>query len=324
MRILRSIPAAAETPIALTIGNFDGVHLGHQAMLARLRDSAGSDGLSACAMTFEPHPREFFAPDQAPPRLTSLREKLECLASQGMERTYVCRFNYRFAQITPEDFIDRILVRGLGVRHLLVGDDFRFGARRAGDFTLLKAHAPRLGYVVEAMESVTLDGERVSSTAVRQALAAGDLTRAARLLGRPYSMSGRVVRGDGVGRKLGFPTANVLMKHNRPPVTGIFAVEVSGAAVDPLRGVASLGVRPTVKLKGEPVLEAHLIDFSDDLYGRHVRVDFLHKFRDEEKYADLKALTRQIARDVENAREYFRRRDADSKRDASGGLRAKR
>ena len=197
MRILRSIPAAAETPIALTIGNFDGVHLGHQAMLARLRDSARSDGLPACAMTFEPHPREFFAPDQAPPRLTSLREKLECLAAQQMERSYVCRFDYRFAQITPEDFIDRILVRGLGMRHLIVGDDFRFGARRAGDFTLLKAHAARLGYVVEAMESVTLDGERVSSTAVRQALAAGDLTRAARLLGRPYSMSGRVVRGDG-------------------------------------------------------------------------------------------------------------------------------
>ena len=324
MRILRSIPAAAETPIALTIGNFDGVHLGHQAMLAHLRDSARSDGLSACAMTFEPHPREFFAPDQAPPRLTSLREKLERLAAQQMERSYVCRFDYRFAQITPENFIEGILVRGLGVRRLIVGDDFRFGARRGGDFTLLKAHAARLGYVVEAMESVMLDGERVSSTAVRQALAADDLTRAARLLGRPYSMSGRVVRGDGLGRKLGFPTANVLMKHNRPAVTGIFAVEVNGAGVEPLHGVASLGVRPTVKPEGEPVLEVHLLDFSEDVYGRHVRVDFLHKFRDEEKYADLKALTRQIALDVGNAREYFRLRDVDPEDDATIATRAKR
>ena len=205
MRILRSVPVAAEAPVALTIGNFDGVHLGHQAMLARLREAARSDGLAACAMTFEPHPREFFAPDQAPTRLTSLREKLERLAAQQMDRAYVCRFDYRFAQITPEDFIERILVRGLGVKRLLVGDDFRFGARRAGDFTLLEHHAARLGYTVEAMESVMLDGERVSSTAVREALAAGDLARAASLLGRPYSISGRVVRGDGMGRKLGFP-----------------------------------------------------------------------------------------------------------------------
>ena len=275
-------------------------------------------------MTFEPHPREFFAPDQAPTRLTSLREKLECLAAQQMERSYVCRFDYRFAQITPEDFIERILVRGLGVRRLLVGDDFRFGARRAGDFTLLKAHAPRLGYVVEAMESVTLDGERVSSTAVRQALAAGDLTRAARLLGRPYSISGRVVRGDGSGPQARLSDSE--RAHEAQPSARYrhFRRGSERRGGRPLRGVASLGVRPTVKLKGEPVLEAHLLDFSKDVYGWHVRVDFLHKFRDEEKYADLTALTRQIARDVENAREYFRRHDAGSKQDASGGLRAKR
>jgi riboflavin kinase/FMN adenylyltransferase len=204
---------------------------------------------------------------------------------------------------------------------LIVGDDFRFGARRAGDFTLLKAHASRLGYRVEAMDSVTLDGERVSSTAAREALAAGDLTRATRLLGRPYGMSGRVVRGDGLGRKLGFPTANVLMKHNRPPFTGIFAVEVSGVGAERVRGVASLGVRPTVKLAAEPVLEAHLFDFSSDVYGCHVRVDFLHKFRDEEKYADLTALAHQIARDVDDAREYFRRRDVDSQERSSGNAR---
>jgi riboflavin kinase / FMN adenylyltransferase len=305
MRILRSVPTAAKAPIALTIGNFDGVHLGHQAMLDRLCDSALDEGLTACAMTFEPHPREFFAPDQAPARLTSLREKLELLAAHRIACAHVYRFDYRFAQITAEDFVERILVRGLGVRRLLVGDDFRFGARRAGDFALLKSVEERYGYRVEAMSSVTVDGERVSSTAVRSALAKGDLQRATRLLGRPYSISGRVVRGDGLGRKLGFPTANVQMKHNRPPLTGIFAVEVSGVGAVPMPGVASLGVRPTVKQHAAPVLEAYLFDYAGDLYGRHVRVDFLHKFRDEEKFADLAALTRRIAEDVANARAFF-------------------
>ena len=305
MRILRCVPAAALTPVALTIGNFDGVHLGHQAMLARLREAAAERSLPACAMTFEPHPREFFAPDQAPARLTSLREKLERLAAEGIARTYVCRFDYRFAQTPAEEFVEGTLVRGLGARYILVGDDFRFGARRAGDFALLKQHSKRLGYDVEAMSSVTLDAERVSSTAVREALAAGDLERAARLLGRTYSISGRVVRGDGLGRQLGFPTANVRMNHNRPPLWGIFAVEVTGAADRVLRGVASLGVRPTVKQAAVPVLEVYLLDFSADIYGRHVRVDFLHKFRDEQKFADLAALTVQISRDVEDARAFF-------------------
>lgn len=304
MRILRSIPRAADSSIALTIGNFDGVHLGHQAMLARLRETAGRMGLPACAMTFEPHPREFFAPDRAPARLTSVRDKLELLASEGIERTYLCRFDYGFAQITAEDFIEKKLVTGLGVRHVLVGDDFRFGARRSGDFALLKTHAARLGYTVDAMSSVMLDGVRVSSTAVRDALDAGDLTRTARLLGRPYRISGRVVRGDGLGRQLGFPTANVHVSH-RPALSGIFAVEVSGIGDRMLQGVASLGVRPTVKESAAPVLEVYLLDFSADLYGKRVRVDFLHKFRDEQKYADIAALTRQIALDVDDARAYF-------------------
>jgi riboflavin kinase/FMN adenylyltransferase len=310
MLIRRGVPAAAESPIALTIGNFDGVHLGHLAMLAQLRQAAAQRGVPPCVMTFEPHPREFFAPDQAPTRLTSMREKLELLAAHGVERTHVCRFNYEFAQITAQDFIERILAKSLAVRWLLVGDDFRFGARRAGDFVMLKQAAGRLGFEVEAMASVILDGERVSSTAVRTALAAGDLARAARLLGRAYSISGRVARGDGLGRKLGFPTANVQMKHNRPPLTGIFAVELAGVGEHPLRGVASLGVRPTVKQQGQPVLEVHLLDYDGALYGRHVRVDFLHKFRDEEKYADLAALTRQIALDVEHAKAFFKLQDA--------------
>ena len=310
MRLTRGIPAAAAGPTALTIGNFDGVHLGHQAMLAELTRAAGRLGVPACVLTFEPHPREFFAPDKAPTRLTSLREKLELLAECGIERVHLCRFDYRFAQITAEDFIKRVIARGLGARWLLAGDDFRFGARRAGDLTLLKQNGPRFGLEVVALASFMLEGERVSSTAVRKALAAGELARAERLLGRAYSISGRVVRGDGLGRKLGFPTANVQMKHNRPPLTGIFAVRLHGAAAEPLRGVASLGVRPTVKSQGAPVLEVHALDFEGDLYRRHVRVEFLHKFRDEEKYADLATLTRRIALDVENARNFFDRQEA--------------
>jgi riboflavin kinase / FMN adenylyltransferase len=320
MRITRGIPtaAAAAGPTALTIGNFDGVHLGHQAMLAELVRAAHRFDAPACVLTFEPHPREFFAPDKAPTRLTSLREKLELLADFGVDRVHLCRFSYAFAQITAEDFIDRVIARGLGAGWLLVGDDFRFGARRGGDLVMLRQAAPRFGIEVAALTSVTLDGERVSSTAVRAALAAGELDRAGRLLGRAYSMSGRVVRGDGLGRKLGFPTANIQIKHNRPPLTGIFVVELSGVREAPLRAVASLGVRPTVRQQGAPTLEVHIFDFDGDLYGRHVRVDFLCKLREEEKYADLSTLTRQIALDVDNAKGYFHRRDAETQRQAKG------
>ncbi len=310
MQILRSVPDAAASPIALTIGNFDGVHLGHQAMLARLRVAALAHGWPACVMTFEPHPREFFAPDQASVRLTTLREKLEWLAHYGVDRVQVCRFNFALAQVTAQEFIERILVRGMGVRWLQVGDDFRFGARRAGDLAMLKAMAPDCGYAVEAMPTVLLEGERVSSTAVRDALAAGHMAKAARLLGRSYSICGRVVRGDQLGRKLGFPTANVQMKHNRPPLSGIFAVEFHRAGGVRLRGVASLGVRPTVKAQGaQPVLEVYLLDFSAEIYGEQVQVDFLHKFRDEAKYVDIATLQQQIARDVAAARGFFERYD---------------
>jgi riboflavin kinase/FMN adenylyltransferase len=305
MRILRSVPRAASSPIALTIGNFDGVHLGHQAMLSRLRDAACARQLPPCAMTFEPHPREFFAPDQAPARLTTLREKLELLAAQGLERAHVLRFDYKLAQVPADEFIERVLVQGLGVRYLLVGDDFRFGARRSGDFARLQSRAAELGYEVDAMTSVMIDGERASSTAVRKALETGDMSRAARLLGRPYSISGTVVHGDALGRELGYPTANVRITHNRPPLMGIFAVELHGIGDAPARGVASLGVRPTVKQQGAPVLEVFLLDFDGDLYGRRVRVDFLHKFRDEQKFADLAALKARIADDVTATRDFF-------------------
>ncbi len=305
MRVFRSLPAVAPTAVALTIGNFDGVHLGHQAMLARLTAAARTLGVASCVMTFEPHPREFFAPDQAPTRLTSLREKLELLAQAGVERVQVCRFNFDFAKTTPEDFIERILQRGLAARWILVGDDFRFGARRGGDLAMLKQAAGRCGFEVHAMQSVMTHGVRVSSTAVRDALAAGDMHRAHGLLGRPYSISGRVVSGERIGRKLGFPTANVLMKHNRPALTGIFAVNVHGLGAQPLPGAASLGVRPTLTNIPQPCLEVHLLDFHREIYGAHLQVDFLHKFRDEEKYADVETLKRAIATDVENTRGYF-------------------
>lgn len=304
MLIFRGIPAS-DTPLALTMGNFDGVHLGHQAMLRRMEEAAKARGLPACVMTFEPHPREFFTPDQAPTRLTNLREKLQLFAEYGVERVYICRFNKAFAGKGADDFVNGILHDRLHAKWVLVGDDFRFGARRAGDFALLCDAGSRLGFEVEAMHSVTVDELRVSSTAVREALAQGELALAARLLGRPYSISGRVEHGDSLGHKIGFPTANIQLKHNRPPVWGIFAVEVEGLAERPLQGAASLGVRPTVKRNGRPTLEVHLFDFDRQIYNQHVRVDFLHKLRDEMKFPDLDSLTAQIAADVENAKRFF-------------------
>lgn len=309
MHTWRRTLTRAETPIALTIGNFDGVHLGHQAMLSRLKDAAHRLGLPACVMTFEPHPREFFAPDQAPTRLTSLREKLQLLAQSEVDCVHVCRFNYDFARISAEEFITRILNQELSVRWLLVGDDFRFGARRAGDLTMLQTFAAENGFAVEVMPSVIIEDQRVSSTAIRQALASGDLNSARKLLGRAYSISGRVIDGDKLGKQIGFPTANIQLKHNRPPLSGIFAVAVRGAIrsspATELPGVASLGVRPTVHENGKPVLEVHLFDFNQEIYGHHLQVDFLHKLRDEEKYADLDTLILQIKKDVAQAKNFF-------------------
>lgn len=311
MKILHRIPEQARAPVALTIGNFDGVHLGHQAMIRRLTEAARGLGIASCVMTFEPHPREFFAPDQAPTRLSSLREKLELLAELGVDRAQVVRFNFDFAKIGAEDFITRIVHRGLQARWVLVGDDFRFGARRAGDLSMLREQGRRLGFDVFAMSSVLVDGLRISSTAIRDSLAAGDLATARTLLGRPYSISGRVVDGHKLGTRIGFPTANIQMKHNRPPLTGIFAVDVEGADRDLRQGVASLGVRPTVHTDGRPILEVHLFDFDRQLYGRHLRVRFLGKLREEEKFPDLDSLRRQIARDVENAKAFFKRTETE-------------
>ncbi len=298
-------------PHAVTIGNFDGLHLGHQAMLTRLLDVARARDLPSCVLSFEPHPREFFAPAQAPARLSSLREKAEMLRGRGIDRLHVFRFNRAFSSLSADQFIEQVLVRTLQARYVLVGDDFRFGAKRAGDFSLLERAGRQFGFDAEFLPTVEVGGERSSSTAVRTALAAGELEHAARLLGRPYSISGRVVHGDKLGRDIGFPTANIQLKHNRPPLLGIFAVELYGLNGQPLPGVASLGVRPTVKgADAAPVLEVHLFDFNADIYNRRVRVDFLHKLRDEEKYPDLPSLVAQIGRDVDNAKRFLAQRSA--------------
>lgn len=311
MLITHGARTAALPPVALTIGNFDGVHKGHQAMLARLAGEARSRGLASCVLTFEPHPQEVFAPQSAPTRLTNLREKLELLAENGVERVHVQHFSRAFATVAPEVFAERVLARMLVARWILIGDDFRFGAKRAGDFPLLRALGPRFGFAVEDMPTIALEERRVSSTAVRAALAAGRLDAAERLLGRPYSISGRVVHGNKLGRQIGFATANVQLKHNRPPLLGIFAVSAHIDGRAPMPGVASLGVRPTVKSDGKAALEVHLFDFDGDLYRHHMRVEFLRKIRDEAKYPDLESLRAQIARDCEAARACHRERGND-------------
>lgn len=302
MQVFRHFHQPAASPVALAIGNFDGVHLGHQALLKRLVETAKLRGLTATVMTFEPHPREFFAPEQAPTRLASLREKLELFAEAGVEQVYVCHFNQKFARVSAETFMQEILRDSLAAKVILVGEDFRFGAGRKGSVADFRAH----GFECISLPQVEFDGARVSSTAVRQALAAGDLDKAARLLGRPYSISGKVVHGDKVGRQLGYPTANVHMRHDRPPLFGVYAVKLEGLAHEYLPGVASLGVRPTIKHNGKPTLEVHLFDFDREVYGKHVRVQFLHKIRDEMKFPDLDTLKQWITADETAARNYFK------------------
>ena len=293
---------AGRARCALTIGNFDGVHRGHRALIERVSAKARELRVTSCVLTFEPHPREFFAGPAAPARLTRLRDKLELMAGAGVNHVHVARFDAAFAALPAARFVEDVLVRGLGARWLLVGRDFRFGARRAGDYALLEDAAIRQGFGLEAMADVLLDGERVSSSAVRAALQSGDFGRAERLLGRPYVVSGRVVHGAKVGRDLGFPTANVPLRRS-PPLAGIYVVEVQGYG----RGVASVGRRPTVNPVAEPLLEVHLLDWQGELYGKRLRVRFLRKLRDEAKFDGLPALREAIARDAEQAREYFAR-----------------
>ena len=308
MLILRGLYSPDSRPVALTIGNFDGVHLGHQALLNELRAVAQARGLQTAVVIFEPHPREFFTPQQAPARLTSLREKLEFFAALGIDRMQVCRFNAGFAKMSAVEFVHALHAK-LSAEFVLIGDDFRFGSGRTGDFALMEKIGAQLGFAVHAVRSVKHDGVRISSTEIRAALLAGQMREAQRYLGRHYSISGRVVHGDGLGRKIGYPTANIQLKHNRPPLSGIFVVQVHAEGLGVLQGVASLGVRPTVKHDAKPVLEVHLFEFEQQIYGKHLRVEFLQKLRDEEKYPDVETLTRHIALDVEHAKKWFEQHD---------------
>lgn len=313
---------------ALTIGNFDGVHRGHQAMLALLNSEAAHRGVESCVLTFEPHPRDYFAgahhkPELAPARIGTLRDKLTELARCGVRQTVVLPFDAKLAGQSPEAFIDEVLLKGLGTKYLLVGDDFRFGCQRAGDYAMLDAAGQAKGFEVARMNSYEVHGLRVSSSTVRQALSAGDMEAAARLLGRPYTISGHVVHGRKLGRELGatqagagngFRTLNLRFAHWKPAASGIFAVLVHGLSDTPLPGVANLGVRPSLDPNdvngGRVLLETHCLQWPADLgpegaYGKIVRVELLHKLHDELKYDGLDALTVGIAKDCADARAYF-------------------
>ena len=306
MHVHLGITAPCEYPMALTIGNFDGVHLGHQAMLHALKLAAKPLGLPTGVVTFEPHPREFFARGEAPARLTTLREKLELLEDAGIDHAFVLRFRASLAKMPADQFISDFLVARLKVRWLLVGDDFRFGANRTGSFALLREAGTHFGFECFSLSSIMAAGLRVSSSAVRDALSSGQLELAAQLLGRHFFLSGRVAEGKRLGRSLGYPTANIRLQGRVPPLSGIFAVSVTGLADAPIPGVASLGTRPTVSTDGSWILEVHLFDFDLDIYGRRIHVHFLHKLRDEARFDSLDALTRQIACDAQAARDYFK------------------
>ncbi|MEJ8856035.1 bifunctional riboflavin kinase/FAD synthetase [Variovorax robiniae] len=304
---------------ALTIGNFDGVHRGHQAMLALLTTEARHRGLPSCVLTFEPHPRDYFAaltkkPELAPARVGTLRDKLTELAACGVDQTVVLPFDGRLAGQTPDEFVDRVLVNGLGARYVLVGDDFRFGAKRAGDYAMLDAAGDARGFDVARMQSYEVHQTRVSSSAVREALGKGDMARAQALLGRPYSISGHVVHGRKLGRTLGFPTLNMRFKHWKPAANGIFAVLVHGLVDRPIQGVANLGVRPSLDANdvnaGRVLLETHCLEWPAELagegaYGKIVRVELLLKLHDELRYTSLEALKAGIAKDGDDARAFF-------------------
>ena len=316
MQVFRGLRHPGIAPAcALTIGNFDGVHRGHQAMLALLTNEARHRGVPSCVLSFEPHPRDWFAtragtPEQAPRRVATLRDKLSELERCGIDQAVVMRFDARFAGQSPQAFVDDVLVRGLSARYVLVGDDFRFGARRAGDYAMLDAAGARQGFDVARMQSYEVHGLRVSSSAVREALAAGDMERAAALLGRPYSISGHVLHGRKLGRELGTPTLNLRFGHPRPAAQGVFAVRTHGLAEGALPGVASLGVRPTIEDAGQQRLEVFCLQWPEALgrdgaYGRCVRVELLHKLHDERKYASLEALRAGIECDIADARAWF-------------------
>lgn len=304
MRVFHGIPPGAERrPCVLSIGNFDGIHRGHQALLKQTVDAARAASLLSAAMTFEPHPREFLDPGHAPSRIASLRDKIIGFRQAGIDHVYVRHFSRPFAALPAADFVRKVLVAGCHARRLLVGDDFRFGAGRTGDLALLRRMGPEGGYEVEQMQAVLDDGDRVSSSRIRAALQQRDLATASALLGHPYAISGRVMHGAKLGRKIGFPTLNLRLAHRRPAVQGIFAVRVDGIGAAPLPGVASVGLRPTVDDSGRWLLEVHLFDFSGDLYGRLVRVRFVQWLREELRFDSINDMTAAIRSDASRARE---------------------
>lgn len=345
MQIHRGYDLALPGGCAVTIGNFDGVHRGHQAMLALLTSEARHRGLPACVLSFQPHPRDFFArlarsrdffarlaqsrdfsahlaqsrddlarrpgePAAVPARIATLRDKATALERCGVDHLLLVRFDQQLASMAPQRFVDRVLKQGLNARYVLVGDDFTFGARRAGNYTTLDQAGTAAGFDVARMMSYEVHGNRVSSSAVREALAAGDMARAEALLGRPYSISGHVQHGRKLGRELGFPTLNLAFGHPRPAASGIFVVQVHGLAGQPLPGVASVGVRPTVEDSGRVLVEAHCLQWPGSLgseggYGKCVRVELLHKLHDELKYPSLQALQDGIAADTAAARAWW-------------------
>lgn len=311
-RIFRHTASPDPRPAcALTIGNFDGVHRGHQAILARVRQEAQIRGLVPAVMTFEPHPREYFAaihqrPELAPTRISGLRDKLSALTQAGIEEIFVQRFNAHLAAMSANSFIEDLLVRDLNVRWLLVGEDFRFGHKRSGDIELLRESGLLHGFDVRTLADVAdAHGHRISSSEVRTALAVGDLPRAEHLLGHPYHLGGHVIHGQKLGRTLGFPTLNLRVAPRCAARSGIYVVRAQGLDEKPLAGVASLGVRPTVEDGGRVLLEVHILDKTVDAYGKLVKIEFLRHLRDEEKFPDLPALTAAIAEDARNARAYF-------------------
>jgi riboflavin kinase/FMN adenylyltransferase len=306
-RLFRDVQGQLVCPAGsvVCIGAFDGLHLGHQALVARACARARAAGLSAVALSFEPLPREFFGGTQAPPRLRLPRARFEGLREQGMDVVGLLRFNASLASMSPEDFAQRVLFQRLAAREVWVGPGFRFGKARQGDLASLQSSGARLGFTAHEIEPVSLEGVQLSSTALRRQLASGDLEGAAQALGRRYAISGKVVRGKQLGRKLGYPTANVRLAGKRPALSGIYATWVHGVGATPRASVSSLGTRPTVQ-GVEPLLEAHLFDFDGDLYGQRINVEFVAKLRDEEKFDDLPALVRQMDLDAEQARRALR------------------
>ncbi|CBL43906.1 Riboflavin kinase / FAD synthetase [gamma proteobacterium HdN1] len=309
MEIIRGLhnlgpqPHSTQACVA-TVGNFDGVHLGHAAIIQQLKEHGARLGVPSCVMVFEPQPREFFAPQTAPARLTTLREKAEILAEMGVDQLLCVRFDRKFCALSAAEFCERVLVGGLGVQHLVVGDDFRFGHDRVGDFHFLEQAGATFGFGVEATRTFALEGERVSSTRIREALAAGDFAAAQHLLGRPFGFSGRVAHGDKLGRTLGVPTANLWPNRLKSPLHGVYAVwaDLGDGARRP--AVASIGARPTVG-GTRWRLETHLLDFQGDLYGRRMRVEFITRIRDEKKFSGLEELKANIDNDIQIAREIF-------------------